>query len=54
MCLFFYLCGVATGYISWRLATAPRLWDSEEEAKLWRTKWMATQQQLDKLNTPND
>lgn len=54
MCLFFYLCGVATGYMSWRLATAPRLWDSEEEAKLWRTKWVSAQQQLDEININKD
>ena len=54
MCLFFYISGVATGYLAWRLTSAPKLWDSEEEAKFWRSKWISAQNQLDKLNIEKD
>lgn len=53
MCLVFYICGVLTGYLAWRLTSAPRLWDSQEEARFWRTQWVAARSQLDTL-TPNE
>jgi hypothetical protein len=48
MSLVFYIGGIVTGYIAWRLAHAPRLWSAEEEARLWRSKWISAQIELDK------
>ena len=49
MCLVFYLAGVLSGYISWRLANAPRLWDAEEEIKSWQRQWIAAKNESDLL-----
>jgi hypothetical protein len=49
MCLFFYLAGVLSGYISWRMANAPRLWDAEEEAKTWQRQWVVSKNENDLL-----
>lgn len=54
MCLVFYISGVLTGYLAWRLTSAPRLWDSEEEVKHWRLKWIDAQNQLDLLKQSDD
>jgi hypothetical protein len=40
MCLLFYLAGLATGYVAWRISTAPRLWDAQTEADFWRNQWL--------------
>lgn len=49
MCLFFYLAGVLSGYVSWRLAHAPRLWDAEEEVRNWQKQWVASKNENDLL-----
>jgi hypothetical protein len=49
MCLFFYLSGVFTGYLTWRLVNAPRLWDAEEEAKNWQKQWLVLKEQNDTI-----
>lgn len=48
MCLFFYLAGVLCGYIAWRLASAPQLWDAEEEAKSWHRQWESLKKEMDR------
>jgi hypothetical protein len=49
MCLFFYLAGVATGYLAWRMTSAPKLWDMEEERNFWRTQWNLVKNENDLL-----
>jgi len=51
MCLLFYLAGVATGYLAWRLASAPKLWDAEEERDFWRKQWSALKNENDLLTS---
>ena len=53
MCLFFYLAGVLSGYITWRLVSAPYLWDAEEEAKSWYRQWESLKQEMDLLRAQN-
>jgi|APGre2960657444_1045066.scaffolds.fasta_scaffold43316_1 hypothetical protein len=40
MCLLFFLAGILIGYVTFRLATAPHLWDAEEEAKFYKKQWI--------------
>lgn len=40
MCLLFYLAGLASGYMAWRISAAPRLWDAQTEAGYWRDQWL--------------
>jgi len=47
MCLLFYIAGILTGYITWRIATAPYLWDAEEEAKFYKNEWIALKNKQD-------
>jgi hypothetical protein len=54
MCLLFYLAGVFSGYITWRLVSAPYLWDAEEEAKYWKKEWVVVKRQNDLLTDNND
>ena len=53
MCLFFYLAGVLSGYITWRLVSAPYLWDAEEEAKSWYRQWESLKREMDLLRAQN-
>jgi len=48
MCLIFYIAGVLYGYITWRLVSAPYLWDAEEEAKSWHRQWESLKQEMDR------
>ena len=54
MCLLFYLAGVLSGYLAWRLSSAPRLWDAEEEARNWQKQWVILKQENDSLLGGND
>lgn len=54
MCLLFYLAGVATGYLTWRLVSAPYLWDAQEEAKSWQKQWAIAKSEIDALKGLND
>ena len=47
MCLLFYVAGLFSGYLAWRFASAPQLWDAENEADYWRDQWL-------KLKSEND
>lgn len=47
MCLLFYIAGILTGYITWRITTAPYLWDAEEEAKFYKKEWIALKNKQD-------
>lgn len=48
MSLFFYMAGCVTGYVTWRLANAPRLWDAEDEAKSWHRQWESLKREMDR------
>lgn len=54
MCLVFYLAGVFTGYLAWRLASAPRMWDAEDEAHYWKKQWLAAKSENDLLKAHED
>lgn len=54
MCLFFYLAGVLSGYITWRLVSAPHLWDAEESAQYWMRQWVALKTENATLRGDND
>ena len=54
MCLLFYLAGVLSGYITWRLVSAPHLCDAEEEAKNWQKQWVILKQENNSLRGEND
>lgn len=54
MCLLFYLAGVVSGYLAWRMAFAPRLWDAEEEASYWRLEWLKVKGINDKSSMADD
>lgn len=49
MCLFFYISGVLSGYLAWRMSSAPRLWDAEDEVVYWRKRWVEAMAQNDRL-----
>ena len=53
MCLFFYLAGIATGYLAWRMTSAPKLWDAQEERDFWRKQWTVVKNENDLLATDN-
>lgn len=54
MCLVFYLAGLLTGYLAWRLASAPRMWDAEDEAYYWKKQWIAVKNENDLLRANDD
>lgn len=54
MCLVFYVAGVLTGFLAWRLSSAPRLWDAEDEARYWQKQWTAVKHENDLLKPADD
>jgi hypothetical protein len=48
MCLLFYVAGCLTGYLAWRMSSAPMLWDAEDEAKHWKKQWLALKSEMDR------
>lgn len=48
MCLLFYVAGCLTGYLAWRMSSAPMLWDAEDEAKHWKKQWLSLKNEMDK------
>ena len=49
MCLLFYLAGCLSGYLAWRMSSAPRLWDAEDEARNWQKQWSLVKRENDIL-----
>ena len=54
MCLLFYLVGVLTGYVTWRITNAPRIWDAEEEAEFYKKEWIALKNKQDIIDDAMD